>query len=538
MSANQSIDSKTELIKTLLNNSPIAYIIIDKEFRIRYVNDSFAKLRNMNVSEAVGDKCYNIANYGVRCAECSVGEVLRTGEKTFISRKDFMPDGAVRYIDDYAIPIKKNDQGEVELVIEIMIDRTDEMIARKKRDYDYDEILGILATLLEAKDEYTAAHSGNVRKLSISLAHAMGLTADDIYNISVAASLHDIGKVDIPYSIINKAGALTDEEYDLIKKHTDATYRMLEGLSSFVEIRNIARHHHERIDGQGYPDGLTDKQIPLGSKIVAVADTYDAIISTRPYRQARSHDQAIAEIKRVAGTQLDEEVVNTFVNMNFGWMITNLSDMGGIRHVRRVERRLAMKTRDILPPVDPSAVLDEIDLGKLLDIVMRNTPCGYILMDTNRTVLYASEYFLDYVGLRKEDVLGKVCFDPDGLGSKPCNGCPIIRSLKTGKTEHMRQEQYTNRGRKVCDVYGVAIANADGKIENVIKIVVDRTKEVELDREHQENFRKLIDSLTEILARYGNEFYERNLYDQVIMLRNRLNKLLYRPTHIRYLSIK
>jgi len=538
MSVTQSLDSKTELIKTLINNSPIAYIIIDKEYRIRYVNESFAKLRNMNVAEAVGDKCYNIANYGVRCAECSVEEVVRTGEKTFISRKDFMPDGTARYIDDYAIPIKRNDRGDVEMVLEIMIDRTDEMLARKKRDYDYDEILGILAKLLEAKDEYTAAHSGNVRKLSISLAHAMGLPPDDIYNISVAASLHDIGKVDVPYSVINKAGALTDEEYDLIKKHTDATYRMLDGLSIFAEIRNIARHHHERIDGQGYPDGLTDKQIPLGAKIVSVADTYDAITSTRPYRQAGTHEQAIAEIKRVAGTQLDQNVVNAFVNMNFGWLITNLSDMGGAKRVRRVERRLAMQTRDVLPTVDPSAVLDEIDLGKLLDVVMRNTPCGYILMDANRIVQYASDYFLDYVGLRKEDVTGKVCFDPGGLGSKPCTGCPILRSLRTGKTEHMRQEQYTNKGRKVCDVYGVALKNADGNTDNVIKIVVDRTKEAELDREHQENFRKLIDSLTEILARYGDEFYERNMYDQIIMLRNRLNKLLYHPAHTRYMPAK
>ena len=532
MNATQSIGSNTELIKTLINNSPIAYIIIDKEYRIRYINDSFAKLRSLNVSEAVGDKCYNIANYGTRCAECSVDEVVRTGEKTFISRKDLMPDGAVRYIDDYAIPLKKNDNGDVELVLEIMIDRTDEILARKKRDCDYDEILGILATLLEAKDEYTATHSGNVRKLSISLAHAMELPANDIYNISVAASLHDIGKVDIPYSIINKAGTLTDEEYDLIKKHTDATYKILNGLSSFAEIRNIARHHHERVDGHGYPDGLADKQIPLGAKIVAVADTYDAITSTRSYRHARSHEEALAEIQRAAGTQLDKNVVNTFVNMNFGWMITSLSDMGGTRHVRRVERRLAMQTRDVIPPVDPSAVLDEVDLGKLLDIVMRNTPCGYVLMDQNRNVLYASDYFLDYVGLKKEDVLGKVCFDSGGIGSKPCNGCPIMRSLRTGKTERTRQEQYTNRGRKVCDVYGVALENTDGNIERVLKIVIDRTMEAEIDREHQENFRKLIDNLTVIFERHRKEFYERNLYDQIMMLRNRLNKLLYGKHHV------
>ncbi len=527
MTTNEIFQSKTALVKMFIDNTPIAYIILDKNYRIHYINESFAKLRKLDMATTIGNKCYNISNGGIRCHNCAIAEALETGQKAFVSRKDVLPDGSVRFIDDYAIPLQLNERGEVEFVLEIMINRTQEMLAREQRNKDYDEILAILTTLLEAKDSYTAAHSDNVRRLSLNLAHAIGLTPDEVFEISVAASLHDIGKVDIPGSIINKPDKLTDEEFATIKSHPVSSFKMLGGLSSFDNIRDIARHHHERVDGRGYPDKLDGELLSLGAKIIAVADTYDAITTTRSYRKALTHEYALEEIQRVAGTQLDKDIVETFVNMDFDNLTDSLYDAVDSDETQQVERVLKKQIHSVEQQTD-SEINAQIDQDKLLNEIFNHTPCGYILMDRNRKVLYASDYFLDYMGLTKEDVLDKVCYEAGGIGSKPCENCSIERALISGKTEYMRQEQFTNNGRKIFDLYGIPLVEADGGINLVIEIIIDRTEEVLLERARQQDFKKLIDMLGEIFDKQKDEIDEKKLSGQIVALRKRLNELLYK----------
>ena len=311
-------DLQSDLIRLLIDNSPVAYIILDDQYRIHYINDSFLKLRKLELASTLGKVCYDISNGGKHCRQCAVEQALKTGQKAFIARKDTLSDGSVRFIDDYAIPLGQKGHDGNRYVLEIMVNRSEEMLARERRDAGYDETLSILAQLLEAKDNYTATHSDSVRVLAAKLAQAMNLPPKDIFDISLAASLHDIGKVRIPHSIINKPDKLTDEEFAFIKKHPAVSFDMISDLSGFGSIKNIVRHHHERIDGRGYPDGLTGDQISLGAKITAVADTYDAITSTRSYRKGLSHEYALEEIARVSGAQLDAEVVKAFLNMDFG----------------------------------------------------------------------------------------------------------------------------------------------------------------------------------------------------------------------------
>ncbi len=521
-------NSKSELVKIFIDNTPIAYIILDKDYRIHYINESFANLRNLDMAATIGDKCYNISNGGTRCSNCAVAEALSTGKKAFVSRKDVLPDGMVRFIDDYAIPLHFNEDGGVEYVLEIMINRTQEMMAREQQNKDYDEILAILTTLLEAKDTYTAAHSDNVRRLSLNLARAMGLSPDEVFEVSVAASLHDIGKVDIPDSIINKPGKLTDEEFAKIKSHPTASFKMLEGLSSFGKIRDIALHHHERVDGRGYPDGLAGDDLSVGAKIVAVADTYDAITTTRSYRNALTHEYALEEIMRVAGSQLDKKAAEAFVNMDFDDMTDSLYDIATPKKVEQVERVLKQQSAPHEKSFESGSIHSDINLDKLFDEIFKHTPCGYILMDRTRKVLYASDYFLDYMGLTKYDVLDKVCYEAGGIGSKPCENCSIERALVSGKTEYMRQEQYTNNGRKIFDLYGVPLVEADGETNYVIEIIIDRTEEVMLERARQRDFQKLIDLLGEIFDKQKEEIDEKKMTGQIITLRKRLNELLHK----------
>jgi HD-GYP domain-containing protein (c-di-GMP phosphodiesterase class II) len=136
--------------------------------------------------------------------------------------------------------------------------------------------------------------------------------------LELAGLLHDIGKIGIPEHILNKKGALSDAEYAIVKQHPVSGSRILRDISEMSDIALYVRHHHERFDGKGYPDGLTGERIPLPARILAIADAYDAITSTRPYRGASSRTAALAELKRAAGAQFDPKLVEVFVRLNHG----------------------------------------------------------------------------------------------------------------------------------------------------------------------------------------------------------------------------
>lgn len=179
------------------------------------------------------------------------------------------------------------------------------------------KILKQLATSLEARDPYTHGHSRRVTRHSYMIAKALGLPKEEIETIRIAASLHDVGKLNIPLAVIRKPGKLSDEEFAVIKQHAAIGANMVASIGN-SELTAIVRHHHERVDGTGYPDRLAGDAIPLGAKIIAVADTFDAITSTRSYRRAAKHARAIGILKLEAGSQLDRKVVETFLGYYSG----------------------------------------------------------------------------------------------------------------------------------------------------------------------------------------------------------------------------
>lgn len=170
-----------------------------------------------------------------------------------------------------------------------------------------------LANALEAKDSYTAGHSKRVADISVAIANAMGLMQETNEKIKTAGMVHDIGKIGISEHILNKPGSLTREEFHQIQTHSELGQRILKPVAGDEDILNMVRSHHEHYDGSGYPDGLKQHQIPLGSRIIAVADAYEAMTSERPYRSAMSSTAALVEIERGEGTQFDPDVAEAFL---------------------------------------------------------------------------------------------------------------------------------------------------------------------------------------------------------------------------------
>jgi len=179
-----------------------------------------------------------------------------------------------------------------------------------------EQLAGSLIAAIEAKDPYTRGHSERVQKTAIRLGRAADLSASALDDVSWGALLHDVGKIGVPESIICKAGALTDDEYTMIKTHPERTFEIIRHIESLGQgVLDAARYHHERFDGSGYPHGLRGKQIPVAARVISVADTYDAVTSSRSYRPAASHADALQILRDAAGSQLDADLVRVFENL-------------------------------------------------------------------------------------------------------------------------------------------------------------------------------------------------------------------------------
>jgi putative nucleotidyltransferase with HDIG domain len=179
--------------------------------------------------------------------------------------------------------------------------------------HETDHALVALADSIDKRDQYTYQHSMRVAQLSGEIAEAMGLTPRDVELIVAAARVHDLGKIATDNRVLFKQSSLTVDERRLIQEHPGEGGELAGRFSMFREGRRLIRHHHERWDGKGYPDGLAGKDIPLGARVIAVADSYDAMTSDRPYRRALPHEVAMIELQRGAGSQFDPVVVDAYL---------------------------------------------------------------------------------------------------------------------------------------------------------------------------------------------------------------------------------
>jgi putative two-component system response regulator len=179
-----------------------------------------------------------------------------------------------------------------------------------------ESMIRTLTLALEARDRYTEGHSSRLAEYAIAVGRALDLDAPDLRSLGWGGYLHDIGKIAVPDAILRKEGPLTAAEYEVIKTHPAVGDHLCSEMHSLASVRPIVRHHHEKLDGSGYPDGLRGDRVPLLAQIVSVADAFDAITTDRPYRRARSADAAFAELWKDVDLGLRRaDVVSTFVTV-------------------------------------------------------------------------------------------------------------------------------------------------------------------------------------------------------------------------------
>ncbi len=252
----------------------------------------------------------------IRQMEPEMPFLMLTGSQDVKTAVQSMHDGADEYL------IKPVTPGTLSSKVREAIERRQQSLADSKR-YLNAEMSRLIAFLrgvhaivnaLETKCRYTRDHSKKVAQSAVLMArHVPGMDKMAVREIRIGALLHDIGKIGIPLTILHKVGKLDDAEWKEIKRHPEYGVNILKPLGRYYpEVLGIVRHEHERWDGRGYPDGLSGTEIPLGSRIIMIADTYDAVCSTRPYRKALPKEAALDIIRKGAGTQFDPSLVPIF----------------------------------------------------------------------------------------------------------------------------------------------------------------------------------------------------------------------------------
>lgn len=300
-------------VKTASEQNDALRLISEERFDIVFIDQFLGKDRGLNLMERMSEinpDLYFVIITANGNTELAV-ESLKRGASDFIT-KPFLVTDIIKSI-EYINKKRELDRQRKEMltILETKVnEKTEELKAV------YFSVLSSLAQAMEKKDIGTYGHSRRVSQHSMMIADALGLKEEERDSLNTASLLHDIGKIGISDFILGKQGPLNENEMRIVRSHPQKGVEILKPLKQFESILPAILHHHESYDGSGYPDGLAGEDIPFLARIIAVADTYDAIISKRAYRSASPYEKAINELMNHAGKQFDPAIVDAFVRVN------------------------------------------------------------------------------------------------------------------------------------------------------------------------------------------------------------------------------
>ena len=310
-------------LASIFNSIQDGISILDKGMNIVRVNPVMEKWYEHNMP-LVGKKCYSAYHdRDERCETCPTWQTLQTGESAYEVVPKRGPAGKiVGWLDLYSFPMVDAATGEMRGVIEYVRNITGRKQAEEELQRSYKQLretfietVNALASTVEMKDPYTAGHQRWATRLACAIAKEMGLSEEQIEGIRMAASIHDIGKINIPAEILSKPGQLSDIQYNMVKIHAQVGCDILREIKFPWPVAKIVLQHHERWDGSGYPEGLSGEEIILEARILSVADTVEAMASHRPYRVAYGIESALEEISQNRGTLYDPAVVDACLTL-------------------------------------------------------------------------------------------------------------------------------------------------------------------------------------------------------------------------------
>jgi diguanylate cyclase (GGDEF)-like protein/PAS domain S-box-containing protein len=313
--ANQETIEAMSILDAIQSTTSVGLGFVDREFRILRINAMLAAVNGGSVEEQIGRKVSEVIPDLWPHLEPMYRAVLEGTPVTNreVSGETAADPGQLHYWLINLYPVDVN--GEVLGVGVVVVDITDRMRWERSQANLTRAVLGALAGSVEMRDPFTAGHQERVARIAVAVATEMGLEAAEIDAIDLAARIHDLGKLAVPAEILARPGRLSDAEMQVVRGHSQAGSDLLRRVGFPDHVREMVLQHHERLDGSGYPQGLVGDQIPLGVRILAVADVLEAMASHRPYRPAGGIEHAFQELERGSGGQYDPDVVRACLRL-------------------------------------------------------------------------------------------------------------------------------------------------------------------------------------------------------------------------------
>lgn len=302
-------------IKDVLDSFPFYVFLVDRDHHIFLANEIISTDFNLTPEEVIGKYCPKVIHgLDEPFSGCPLEVAAETGQ---VSEKEFFDESVNRWFLAGVYPTPFTTPEGKEIFLHTAVDITDRKKAEQEKQNilrDLRKALGgtiqVIARIVEKRDPYTAGHHRRVSDLARIIATEMNLTKEQINAIRLAGSIHDIGKISVPSEILSKPGKLLDMEFELIKMHPETGYDILKEIDFPWPIADIVLQHHERLDGSGYPNGLSGDKICIEAKVLNVADTVEAMATDRPYRPALGIEKALEEISENRGRFYDPDVVD------------------------------------------------------------------------------------------------------------------------------------------------------------------------------------------------------------------------------------
>ena len=303
----------------ILNNIHDAIMVIDKNYQIVDLNDASCELCESSRRKMIGQRCYKVLRgFDEPCflkdLDCPVHNVFETGQPAKAVHRHKMPSDRLIWLEILASPLRGED-GSVEYVVEAYRNITDLVKVHDHLQATLSGVISSLATVVEMRDPYTAGHQRRVSQLASAIAKELGFSRNRFAGIRIAGLLHDLGKISIPLEILSRPGKISEEEYNLIKRHPQTGYEILQDIDFEWPVADIILQHHEKWNGSGYPRGLSGENIILESRILCIADVVEAMLFHRPYRPAHDITEALDEISRNKSILFDAALVDICVKI-------------------------------------------------------------------------------------------------------------------------------------------------------------------------------------------------------------------------------
>ncbi len=312
--AEEALRASEEFSSSLMKNAPTPLLVANPDSSLRYVNPALTQLTGFSPSELLGKKApypwwtEETLEKSREDFEQALRQGLRGVEELYKKKN-----GERFWAEVSATPARQ--KGQFNYYVANWLDVTERKEAQQRLEDAFIDLTETVSRAMETRDPYTAGHQRKVAELARLVGEKLGLSAEELQGLYISALLHDIGKIGVPESILTRPGRLTQEEWSLIQVHARQGYEILRDTTLPWPVAEMALHHHERLDGSGYPDGLSGDELSLEVRILGICDVVEAMSSHRPYRPARSREEVLKEIEDGRGTKYDARVVEAMLEV-------------------------------------------------------------------------------------------------------------------------------------------------------------------------------------------------------------------------------